>query len=63
MIRVHSFVGEVGSGVLRVGEFSNLGFREVVVARVLEVVLSVVLFRLPPEFSRKTFPQWICYAA
>jgi hypothetical protein len=33
VIRVHSFVGEVGSGVLRAGEFSNLGLREAVVAR------------------------------
>ena len=32
VIRVHSFMGEVGSGVLRAGEFPILGLQEVVFA-------------------------------
>jgi hypothetical protein len=33
VIRVHSFMGEVGNRVLRAGEFSILGLQEVVFAR------------------------------
>jgi hypothetical protein len=32
VIRVHSFVGEVGRGVLRAGEFPILGLQEVIFA-------------------------------
>ena len=32
VIRVHSFVGEVGSGVLRAGKFPTFGLKEVVFA-------------------------------
>jgi hypothetical protein len=33
VIRVHSFVGEVGSRVLRAGRFPTFGLQEVVFAR------------------------------
>jgi hypothetical protein len=49
----HSFVGEVGSGVLRASKFPVFGLQEVVFPKAQEVTLSVVLFRLSWGFPRK----------